>query len=82
MRLIIESGANCYYKNLLTSNKVIALILDKYINASYCDLVLIIYKRGYKRLQIYIINIIYIIYMPLYYILLFLYSNLSSYYNL
>jgi hypothetical protein len=77
MRLIIESGANYYYKNLLTSNKVIALILNEYINASYRDLVLIIYKGGYKRLQIYIINIIYIIYMPLYYILLFLYSNFS-----
>jgi hypothetical protein len=50
MRLIIESGANYYYKNLLTSNKVIALILDEYIDASCRDLVLIVCKRGYKRL--------------------------------
>jgi hypothetical protein len=50
MRLIIESGANCRYKNLPTSNKVIAFILDKYINASRYDLVLIICERGYKRL--------------------------------
>jgi hypothetical protein len=77
MRLIIESGANYRRKNLLTSNKVIALILDKYINVSCCDLVFIVYKRGRERLQIRIINVIYVAYMPLYYILLFLYSNLS-----
>jgi hypothetical protein len=77
MRLIIKSGANCRYKNLLTSNKVIALILNEYINASRYDLVFIVYKGGYKRLQIYIINVIHVIYMLLYYILLFLYSNLS-----
>jgi hypothetical protein len=75
MRLIIKSGANCYYKNLLTSNEVIALIPDKYINASYYDLMLIVYEASYKRLQIHIINIIYIIYMLLHYILLFLYSD-------
>jgi hypothetical protein len=77
MHLIIKLSANYYYKNLLTSNEVIALILNEYINASYYNLVFIIYKKGYKRLQIRIINIIYIAYMLLYYILLFLYSNLS-----
>jgi hypothetical protein len=75
MHLIIKSGANRRRKNLPTSNKVIALIPDKYINASYYNLVLIICKASYKRLQMRIINVIYAIYMPLYYILLFLYSN-------
>jgi hypothetical protein len=75
MRLIIKSGANRYYKNLLISNKVIALILDKYINASCRDLVLAVYKAGCKRPQIYIINVIHAIYILLYYILLFLYSD-------
>jgi hypothetical protein len=50
MRLIIESSANRRRENLLTSNKVTALILNKYINASRRDLVFIVYKRGYKRL--------------------------------
>jgi hypothetical protein len=77
MRLIIELSANCRRKNLLTSNKVIAFILNEYINASRCDLVFIVYKRGRKRLQIYTINVIYVIYMLLHYILLFLYSDLS-----
>ena len=75
MRLIIKSSANRFYKNLLTSDKVIALIPNEYINASCYNLVLIIYKASYKHLQIYIINVIYAIYMPLHYVLLFLYSD-------
>ncbi len=71
MRLVIESGTDYYYKNLLTSNKVTMIILDEYINASSCDLVLIVREAGYKRSQIYIINVIYATYMPLYYVLLF-----------
>jgi hypothetical protein len=50
MRLIIKSGANYCHENLPTSNKVIALILNKYINISYYNLVFIVYKKGYKRL--------------------------------
>jgi hypothetical protein len=50
MRLIIELSANCRYKNLLTSNKVMAIILDKYINASRRDLVLIVREAGRERL--------------------------------
>jgi hypothetical protein len=77
MRLILKSGANCYYKNLLTSNKVIAFIPDKYINASCYNLVLIVREVSYKRPQMRIVNVIHVAYMPLYYILLFLYSNLG-----
>jgi hypothetical protein len=75
MRLILESGANRYYKNLLTSNEVIALIPDKYINASRRDLVFIVYKAGRERPQMRIVNVIHVAYMPLYYVLLFLYSD-------
>ncbi len=74
MRLIIESSIDYYYENLLTSNKVIAIILDKYINTSYYNLVLIVCEAGYKRPQIHIINITYTIYILLYYILLSLYN--------
>jgi hypothetical protein len=77
MRLIIKSGANCYYKNLLTSNKVIAFILNKYTDASRHDLILIVREGGRERPQIHIANITHIAYMPLHYVLLFLYSNLS-----
>jgi hypothetical protein len=77
MRLIIELSANCRYENLLTSNEVMAIILDKYMDASRYNLVLIVCKANYKRLQIHIVNVIYATYMPLYYILLFLYSDPS-----
>jgi hypothetical protein len=50
MRLIIKLSANCYYKNLLTSNEVIAIILDEYTDASRRDLILIVYKASRKRL--------------------------------
>ncbi len=75
MRLIIELHIDYYYKNLLMSNKVIVIILDKYIDISYYDLVLIIREVVYKRPQISIINITHAIYMLLYYVLLFLYSD-------
>jgi hypothetical protein len=77
MRLIIKSSANCHYKNFLTSNKVTAIILDEYINASRRDLILTIREASRKRLQIRIINVIHAIYMPLHYVLLFLYSDLN-----
>ena len=40
MRLILEAGANCRYKNLLTSNEVAIIILDKYGNTSFRNIVL------------------------------------------
>jgi hypothetical protein len=75
MRLILESGANCRRENLLTSNKVIAFILNEYINASRRDLVLTVREASRERPQMRIINVIYIAYMPLYYVLLFLYGD-------
>jgi ribosomal protein S12 len=75
MRLILESGANCCYENLLTSNKVIALIPNEYTNVSRRDLVLIVREASRERPQMRIVNVTHVAYMPLYYILLFLYSN-------
>jgi hypothetical protein len=80
--LILESGADCCYKNLPISNEVTVLIPDEYTDASRCDLVLTVRKAGHKRPQIYTVNIIYIVYIPIYYILLFLYSDPDWYYEL
>jgi hypothetical protein len=49
MRLIIELSANRYRENPLTSNKVTAIILNEYINASCRDLVLTVYEASRKR---------------------------------
>ena len=39
MRLILEAGADWYYKNLPTSNKVAVIIPDEYGDASFCNIV-------------------------------------------
>jgi hypothetical protein len=77
MRLVLESDADRYRKNLPTSNEVTVLIPDEYTDTSCCNLVLIVREVGHERLQIYIVNIIYIVYILLYYVLLFLYGNLG-----
>jgi hypothetical protein len=82
MRLILESGADRYYKNLPISNEVTALIPDEYTDTSRCNLVLTVRKAGCKYPQIYTVNITYIVYMPLYYILLFLYGDPGWHYEL
>jgi GTP cyclohydrolase I len=77
MRLILESGANRRRENLLTSNEVIALILDEYMDASCYNLVLIVREASCERPQMRIVNVIHVAYIPLHYVLLFLYSNLG-----
>jgi hypothetical protein len=82
MRLIIKLGANYYYENLLISNKVIAIILDEYINISRHNLVFIVYKASRDYSQIYIVNVIYTVYISLHYVLLFLYGDPGWHYSL
>ena len=43
MRLILETSINYRHKNLLISNKVAIIILDKYSDASFCDIIFIKY---------------------------------------
>ena len=77
MRLILEASANRRYKNLLISNKVAIIILDKYSNTSFRDIMLIERYAPNKRPRYYCINLMYAVYMPLHYILLFPYSDTS-----
>jgi hypothetical protein len=77
MRLIIKLSANRCRENLLTSNKVTAIILDEYMDASRRNLVLTVREVSCKRPQIRTVNVIHAIYMPLHYVLLFLYSDPS-----
>ena len=41
MRLVLKEGADYCCKNLPTSNKVAIIILDKYSNLSYYDIILV-----------------------------------------
>ena len=71
MRLILETNINWYYKNLLISNKVAVIILDKYNNASFRDIVLAERYIPNKQPQYCCINLMHAAYMLLYYVLLF-----------
>jgi hypothetical protein len=82
MRLIVKLGANHHHENLLTSNEVMVIILDKYIDMSCYNLVLIVHEVGHERPQIHTINVTHAAYMPLHYILLFLYNDPSWHYSL
>jgi hypothetical protein len=75
MRLILEASANRYYKNLLISNEVAVIILDKYSNASFRNIMLIERYTPNKQPRYYYINLTYTVYIPLHYILLFPYGN-------
>ena len=39
MRLILEVNTNCRCKNLLINNKVAVIILNKYSNASFYNII-------------------------------------------
>ena len=82
MRLILKANTNWYHKNLLISNKVAIIILDKYNNASFRDIVFLKYTTPNKPLRYCRINLVYTIYMPLYYILLFPRGNTGWYQGL
>ena len=50
MRLILEASVDWYRKNLLISNKVAVIILNKYSNTSFRDIVLAEYYVLNKQL--------------------------------
>ena len=76
MRLILKVGTNRRRENLPISNKVAIIILDKYSYASSRDIVLTEYNyRPNKPPRYYYISLTHAIYIPLYYILLFPYSD-------
>ena len=58
------------------------IILDKFISASCCNLVLAVCKRGQDYQQFYSVSITHPMYMLLYYVLLFLFRDPGQHYNL
>jgi hypothetical protein len=82
MRLVVKAGADRRRENLLTGDKVTVIIPDEYTAASRRDLVLTVRERGQDRPQLYTVDVTYAAYMPLYYVLLFLYSDTGWHYSL
>jgi hypothetical protein len=75
MRLILKANINQYRENLLISNKVAVIILNKYNNTSFRDIILAEYITPNKPLRYCCISLVYTAYILLYYILLFPYSD-------
>jgi hypothetical protein len=50
MRLILKASTNYRYKNLLISNEVAIIILNKYSDASFCNIIFIKYYAPNKQL--------------------------------
>jgi hypothetical protein len=82
MRLVVKTGVDCCRENLLIGDEVIMIIPDEYTAASRRDLVLTVRERGQDRPQLYTVNVTYAAYMPLHYVLLFLYGDPGWYYSL
>ena len=79
MRLILKTSANWQRKNLLISNKIAIIILNKYSNAGFYNIIFTEYYIPNKPPQYYYINLVYTAYMPLYYILLFPHGDTGWY---
>ena len=50
MWLILEVSADCHYKNFLISNRVAIIILDKYGDADFYNIIFIKYYISNKPL--------------------------------
>ena len=77
MWLILEVNINWRRNNFLISNKVAVIILDKYGNTYFRDIILIERYTPNKQPQYCRINLTHAAYIPLYYVLLFPYGNTS-----
>ena len=82
MWLILKANINWRHKNLLISDKVAVIILDKYNDVSFRDIVLIEYTMLNKPLRYCCISLVYAVYILLYYILLFPCGNTGWYWGL
>ena len=79
MGFILKTSTNYHRENPPISNKVAIIILNKYSNASFCDIVLAEHYMPNKPLQYCRISSAHAVYILLYYVLLFFYSNTGWY---
>lgn len=77
MQLIIETGADQHCKNLSIANKIAILILDKYRELGFQNIVLAKKMLNYNLIKLLCIIHNHPAYMPLHYILLFFYGKLG-----
>ena len=78
MELIVEKDADRHQYNLSVSNEVAIIIQDEYSQPCKCKIVLIECNNN----QMFQISPTYTMYMPLHYVLLFPYRDLSWHWGL
>ena len=72
MKLVMETGANWRRENLLISNEVALIVLNKYEGACFRD-ILLTERNGNGQIPTYQhISATHAAYMPLHYVLLFI----------
>ena len=71
MKLFLEMGVDWRYSNLFTIDKVAIIILDKYNQGGFLDIVLAYCNPKIDTNQYYTISFNSAAYIPLYYILFF-----------
>lgn len=76
MKLLLELGVDWRYSNLPTIDKVAIIIPDEYKQSRFRDIVLAYYNPKKNHNQYHIISSNLAAYMPLYYMLFFLSSDL------
>ena len=82
MRLILEASADRCRKNLLISDKVAVIILNKYNDASFRDIILTECTTPNKPLRYCRISSVHAAYIPLHYVLLFPYGDTGWHWGL
>jgi hypothetical protein len=82
MCLIIKSGADRCQENLLTSNKVAAILTDEFNRASCCDIVFAVCNPRGREPVLARINLTHAAYMPLHYVLLFFSGDYRWHYKM
>ena len=77
MQLFLELGADQYCSNLPTIDKVAIIIPDEYKQSGFCNIILAYRNPKENNNQYNIINSNSAVYMLLYYMLFFPYSDLG-----
>jgi hypothetical protein len=82
MRLILQLGADRRRENLPTTTKLAGILPDEFTDESRRDILLAVREPDRNGSQLHRIAITHAAYMPLYYVLLFLYGEYGWHYEL
>ncbi len=82
MRLLLQSGADRCRENLPTATELTGILPDEFADKSRRDILLAVREPGRTGPHLYQITVTHAAYMPLHYMLLFLYSEYRWHYEM